>query len=85
MAALRCSKIPAKIFSTFVDIQHVLSQIPYQRKTETSLQCKQTNSVTSNGEKNTTNGIHQHHYNYLNIYVSIKLSDILWYFLRFMG
>ena len=36
MAALRCSKIPAKIFSTFVDIRHVLSQIPYQRKTETS-------------------------------------------------
>ena len=36
MAALRCSKIPAKIFSTFVNIRHVLSQIPYQRKTETS-------------------------------------------------
>ena len=48
------------------------------RKTIAFLTMKTSNRVIFNGGKNTTNGVHQHHFNYLIIY----LFRQIWYFLR---
>ena len=41
--------------------------------------------VIMDGQRNTTNGVHQHHFNFLIIYLFRQLGDKIWQFLNFLG
>ena len=86
MVAMHHLKIPAKYFC-ITEKKHVSfeTRLSWDWESETVISLKTNNSVIFNGGKNTTNGVYQHHFNYLIIYLFRQLRDLLWQFLSFLG
>ena len=69
-------------FSSVVESFYVMSV--RLREFQNKLGIEKKRWVINNGRKNKTNGVYQHHFNYLNIYLFSQLGELKQLFLRFL-